>query len=128
MPVRSRHLQILVLSHSRSSATLSLKPAPTEINGPAFGTAHAQNSAISHRTRQWSQRPNMAKRTYNEEREAFFKRETARGDELKKYFSALDTGDGEMLALADSVRTAADYKAETPFPCHGLPEFGSRAL
>jgi hypothetical protein len=33
-----------------------------------------------------------------------------------------------MMALADSVRTAADYRAELPFPAVGLPDFSSEAL
>jgi hypothetical protein len=38
---------------------------------------------------------------------------------------AADHGSGELIAMANRVRTAADFQSEIPFPIYGLPDFSS---
>ena len=59
----------------------------------------------------------------NEARRSFMAAEESRGAELRGLIAAQDEGDGEMTAIADEVRTAADYQAELPFPAQGLPSY-----
>ena len=61
-------------------------------------------------------------------RARFMEAELARGRELRSLLIAQDTGNGALIAMADSVRTAADYEDEIPFPANGLPTYVDSTL
>ena len=78
--------------------------------------------------RRWADQPNKADADLDAARSAFMAAEHERGKELRACLIAVDDGSGEMVSIADSVRTAADYQAEIPFPANGLPSFASNSL
>ena len=55
--------------------------------------------------------------------ETFLVEERARGARIAECISQTDNGNGAMLRVAASVKTAADYAAELPVPMQGLPTF-----
>ena len=67
-------------------------------------------------------------RELEQQRAAFFALEATRGDEIRAHLVAADPGTGELVAMADKVMTAADYRMEIPFPIHGLPDFSCASL
>ena len=77
---------------------------------------------------QWAWRSDEPPDVSDAARENFYSEEEARGRELRECFVAADTGDGVMVGIADSIRTAADFKAELPFPAQGLPDFSDQRL
>ena len=84
---------------------------------------------LKHRTaRAWARQSDVGRGESTQAREAFMAVEATRGAELKRCFAALDIGDGVMLDVADSVRTAADYAGEIPFPPQGLPRYTDARL
>ena len=84
---------------------------------------------VRYRTaRAWSQQEDLHPEEWFREREAFLDAEAARGTQLAACIAAMDDGDGDMIAIADNVRTAADYRNEIPFPLNGLPTFTDPVL
>ena len=90
--------------------------------------AHAQPMVHARTARKWAQAPDGDAETVAEARKAFLAAEVQSGAKLRQYLTALDDGDGELVAIADSVKTAADLQDEIPFPANGLPDFSSAAL
>jgi hypothetical protein len=72
--------------------------------------------------------PLTAPEALERQRTAFFEQEAARGAEIRALLVAADPGTGELIAMADKVMTAADYRMELPFPVNGLPDFSSSSL
>ncbi|KOO26420.1 hypothetical protein Ctob_009367 [Chrysochromulina tobinii] len=72
--------------------------------------------------------PLIAPEALERQRTAFFEQEAARGAEIRALLVAADPGTGELIAMADKVMTAADYRMELPFPVNGLPDFSSSSL
>ena len=72
--------------------------------------------------------PLLAPERLEQLRADFFELEAARGTEIRALLVAADPGTGELIALADKVMTAADYRMELPFPVNGLPDFSSDSL
>eukprot|EP00900_Chrysochromulina_parva_P012604 jgi/Chrpa1/21344/Chrysochromulina_OHIO_Genome00026080-RA len=60
--------------------------------------------------------PLIAPEALEQQRTAFFEQEAARGAEIRALLVAADPGTGELIAMADKVMTAADYRMELPFP------------
>ena len=78
--------------------------------------------------RAWADADDQRSVVNRRERAEFFAAEAARGHELRTCLAAADDGDGTMIAFADSIRTAADYEGELPFPRNGLPDYSSPTL
>ena len=76
----------------------------------------------------WARKDDLPPLTISGEHAGFLAAELERGAELRRCFAALDDGDGEMIAIADSVRTAADYASEMQLPQQGFPSFGGSTL
>ena len=89
---------------------------------------HALPLVRARTARAWAQAADEAPLDNASAREAFMAAEAARGVELRACLLALETGDGMLAEIADSVKTAADYDAEIPFPSNGLPDFSSSTL
>jgi hypothetical protein len=89
---------------------------------------HALPLVRARTARAWAQGADMDTGERGDAREQFMNSEAQRGEEIRQCLLALETGDGELTAIADSVKTAADYDAEIPFPLNGLPVFDSAAL
>ena len=84
---------------------------------------------VSTRTaHEWAARANLPADEVTRERTSFLEAEQARGRELRSLLIAQDSGNGELIAMADNVRTAADYEDETPFPANGKPTYADNAL
>ena len=93
------------------------------------GTWETAKPLVHARTaRAWARQPDKEATQTAAARDAFFAEEARRGEEMRRCLAAVDSGDGELVSMADSVKTADDYKAEIPFPSHGLPDFESSAL
>ena len=58
--------------------------------------------------------PHIAPEALEQQRSDFFAREAARGAEIRALLVAADPGTGELIAMADKVMTAADYRMELP--------------
>jgi hypothetical protein len=72
--------------------------------------------------------PLIAPEALERQRTAFFEQEAARGAEIRALLVAADPGTGDLIAMADKVMTAADYRMELPFPVNGLPDFSSGSI
>ena len=72
--------------------------------------------------------PLLTPEALEQQRAAFFTLEAARGTEIRALLVAADPGTGELIAMADKVMTAADYRMELPFPVNGLPDFSCDSL
>ena len=84
---------------------------------------------VSTRTaHEWAARADLPANETAHERTRFREVEHARGRELRSLLIAQDCGNGALIAMADNVRTAADYGDEIPFPANGLPEYADSAL
>ena len=100
-----------------------------EHGGLQSGTWATSKPLVHFRSaRAWSRQHDAPQAAQLAAAEAFFNEEARRGQELRACFAALDRGDGDMMAIADSIRTAADYRAEIPFPAQGLPSFEDSSL
>ena len=93
------------------------------------GTWTAARPLVHFRTaRAWADSADHRESENAKAREEFLAQERERGIELRASIAALDEGDGDLVALADSVKTAADLQAELPFPANGLPTFDDERL
>jgi hypothetical protein len=83
------------------------------------------NTRTAHK---WAARADLPAVETVHARARFMEAERARGHELRSLLIAQDTGNGTLIAMADNVRTAADYGDEIPFPANGLPTYVDSAL
>ena len=93
------------------------------------GTWEYARPIVSTRTaHEWASRPELPTDVTAQSLATFMEVERARGRELRARLIELDNGNGAMAAMADNVRTAADYEGEIPFPANGLPDFSDGTL
>ena len=84
---------------------------------------------VSTRTaHEWAARADLPADEVTRQRTSFLEAEQARGRELRSLLIAQDSGNGALIAMADNVRTAADYAEEIPFPANGQPMYADNAL
>ena len=86
----------------------------------------AKPAVLRQRARHWGQRVDDPDAAGVWAR--FLRDDALRGVDFARHIAALDDGDGAMLRVAASVRTAADYADELPMPAQGLPSFADAML
>ena len=97
-------------------------------NAGTWATSRPMVRARTAHTLASADHPLLAPDELERQRAAFFTLEAARGDEIRARLIAADPGTGELIAMADKVMTAADYRMEIPFPVNGLPDFSCNSL
>ena len=85
--------------------------------------------AVRFRTaREWARKADGESKRIASEWQSFLEAERLRGTELRLALKKADAGDGELIAIADSVITAFEIAGELPMPRQGFPSFDSHRL